>query len=77
MPDFYLTSVIISFLDVTTALMAMRAFYGTGHVNMDFTFRRDLNFINLNPFNVQGNSDILGYETPRSASVIDPCMSLL
>jgi hypothetical protein len=65
MSEFDFPALIITVMDVSTTPMALGALHGAAHMNVNLALARDFHAIDLNPFNIKRDCDILGHGTPR------------
>ena len=65
MPEFDFPALVITVMDVPATPVASGAIHGAAHINVNLPITRNFHAINLDPFNIKRNCDILGHGTPR------------
>jgi len=65
MPEFDFPALVITVMDVPTTPVASCDIKGAAHMDVDLPITRNFHAINLDPFNIKRNCDILGHGTPH------------
>ena len=65
MPEFDFPALVISVMDVPATPVASGAIHGAAHMDVNLPITRNFHAINLDPFNIKRNCDILRHGTPR------------